>query len=478
MNVRPANGLAAVTLLVAALACSDRKTPVPGKACLLNSDCDNGLSCTYGKCHEACRADGDCPGVELCVFAPETAGSDDSNRPKVCIDDHCSMNSDCADPLICGRDLRCRQECAANRDCPSRNQLCVIGNAQGQRVCAEPPDIADNGQLAPADGGILPPPPGDGGSQDDAPVSDAPVPPGDALPPPSDGATAHDAQPDVPVPPPDAGADAGPAMVTEREPNDDKGSAAPYTLGTEVAGTLGAGDGSTDLTDYYEVVVPATDPSGGYFQASVSGVGSGAVAAEVYSAFDNGRLLLADGADPGQDTFFFWAGRPGQHYLVRLYEAGAVVPTFDYRFKVTYTRIDDPSEPNDTSDTPARLVLGTPITAYFFAGFDSANPPVPDQDWYTVTLPAGGTTVSISPVPHDVRMQFQVYDANFIQLSATGAVGANPGAGLSGGFTVVNPGPHLIAISAFSFVAGSVAARGVMLPDSFTRAYTLKVTQP
>jgi hypothetical protein len=233
-----------------------------------------------------------------------------------------------------------------------------------------------------------------------------------------------------------------------------------------------------DLNDYYEVVAPATDPSGGYFQASVTGVGSGGVAAQVYSAFDNGMLLLADGAPAGQSTFFFWAARPGEHYRVRLYLAGALVPTYAYTFKASYTRIDDPFEPNDNSDAPASLTLGTEISAYFFAGYNSSSPPVPDQDWYAVTLAAGATTLTIRSVPHDLRMQFQVYDDKFSQIAATGSPGNNGGAGLDGAFTIVKPGTYRIGISAFSFVAGSVASRGTTLPDSFSRAYTLKVTQP
>ena len=74
------------------------------------------------------------------------------------------MNSDCPDLLVCGRDLRCRQECAANKDCPRRNQLCVIGNDRGQKVCAEPIDIGDDGQLSRGDAGA--PPANDAGAQD------------------------------------------------------------------------------------------------------------------------------------------------------------------------------------------------------------------------------------------------------------------------------------------------------------------------
>ena len=131
-------------------------------------------------------------------------------------------------------------------------------------------------------------------------------------------------------------------MVAENEPNDDIGSPTPYVVGTVVAGTMGKADASMDVDDYYEVVAPAGDPSGGYFQASIAiQVGGGAVFAQVYSGFDNGPLLLADGAPAGQATFFYWAARPGERYLVRLYEGGGVVPTFKYSFKATYTRIAD-----------------------------------------------------------------------------------------------------------------------------------------
>jgi hypothetical protein len=505
MRARSANILVAATLLAVVVGCSNRKTPVPGKSCLLNSDCESPLTCNFGKCHEPCRENGDCPNGGLCVYARPATGSTDAQmsepataRLRVCVQESCAMNSDCPDLLVCGRDLRCRQECAANKDCPPRNQLCVIGNDQGQKVCAEPIDIGDDGQLSRGDAGV--PPANDAGAPDtkDATTSgaggsgghaevDANAPdgsPGDApaggKDAPSDTPAGNDAGTDAPLDLPalDAGADAGPTVVAEDEPNNDIGTPTPYVLGTVVAGTMGKADAGMDVDDYYEVVAPAGDPSGGYFQASITiQVGGGAVFAQVYSGFDNGQFLLADGAPAGQATFFYWAARPGERYLVRLYEGGGVVPTFKYSFKATYTRIADPYEPNDSSDAPVSLALGTPATAYFFAGYNMSSPPTPDQDWYQVTLAAGDTHVSITSVPHDLRMQYQVYDSHFVQVPATGFVGANAGADLDGGFTAA-PGVYRIGISAFSFVAGSVAGRGVTLPDSFTRPYMITVTQP
>jgi hypothetical protein len=48
-----------------------------------------------------------------------------------------------------------------------------------------------------------------------------------------------------------------------------------------------------------------------------------------------------------------------------------------------------------------------------------------------------------------------------------------------GRFTAPGPGKYRIEIQFFSFVAGSVAGSSpTMLPDSFTKPYTLTVTQP
>ena len=53
-------------LVLAADGCTDRKL-APGKDCLVNTDCDSPLSCSFGKCHVTCREARDCdPGLD-CV---------------------------------------------------------------------------------------------------------------------------------------------------------------------------------------------------------------------------------------------------------------------------------------------------------------------------------------------------------------------------------------------------------------------------
>ena len=137
MNLRSLSVfVAAAAALAAGIGCSDQRTTPPGKACIINSDCNNPLSCSFGKCHEACRANGDCPNGGRCVWngpAPEDGGvSTESIR--ICLLEHeCTLNSGCLDPLVCGRDLECRNECEADRDCPHMTDRCVTGGPNGEK---------------------------------------------------------------------------------------------------------------------------------------------------------------------------------------------------------------------------------------------------------------------------------------------------------------------------------------------------------
>lgn len=150
--------LAALLLAVAAAACSSAKPPVPGKSCTINSDCDSPLSCTYNKCHEACREDGDCALNYTCVYSTLSGTDAGGPRYKVCVYEPCVFDSICPKPLVCGRDLKCRNQCEADIDCPGAKQKCVIGGPHDQKVCAEPEAVeADGGVLMTLPGGGFPP---------------------------------------------------------------------------------------------------------------------------------------------------------------------------------------------------------------------------------------------------------------------------------------------------------------------------------
>ncbi len=114
--------------------------PAPGMGCSLNSQCAAGLVCTFGACHTACVANGDCPTGQLCVKtgAAGDAGATDASAINVCQlpqELTCVYNSDCKSPLVCARDEQCRNQCQANVDCVSP-QVCT-----DSKVCALPSQL-------------------------------------------------------------------------------------------------------------------------------------------------------------------------------------------------------------------------------------------------------------------------------------------------------------------------------------------------
>ena len=104
-----------------------------GSTCSLNSDCNNPLSCTFGKCHKTCTESRDCPNAnQRCLkVAPGP----------VCqlVDEgHCTYNSDCSSPLKCAVDSVCRVPCQGQSDCLPK-QTCT------SFVCADTFDLVDGG---------------------------------------------------------------------------------------------------------------------------------------------------------------------------------------------------------------------------------------------------------------------------------------------------------------------------------------------
>jgi hypothetical protein len=115
-----------------------------GQGCALNSDCDQGLVCTFQVCHQPCTTSKDCP-------------LDENGAPGRCVSEKptsfclletelsCTVHSDCAGDLVCGNDGRCRNACASERDCV-QGQACAAG------ACAEPAELDANGYLPLAPG--------------------------------------------------------------------------------------------------------------------------------------------------------------------------------------------------------------------------------------------------------------------------------------------------------------------------------------
>jgi len=125
-------------VLFVLLSCSGSDAPplaAIAEGCSINTDCTSPLVCAFRKCHSACMTTRDCPAPQRCMA---------SDRPfHVCQlpdETKCSYNSECPSGQLCGVDGRCRDQCAADRDCVAE-QVCTQG------TCAEPVELTRNGKL-------------------------------------------------------------------------------------------------------------------------------------------------------------------------------------------------------------------------------------------------------------------------------------------------------------------------------------------
>ncbi len=136
--------VAGVSLVCLLAGCDDDEPSalsLLGSGCLLNSDCDEGLSCVFERCHIECNTSADCPldteGERLrCVV-----GAKPEHVCQLEDETDCAYHSECPGLQICGPDGECRDQCKDDRDCVA-GQSCV---AQG--VCADAEEIDDDGEL-------------------------------------------------------------------------------------------------------------------------------------------------------------------------------------------------------------------------------------------------------------------------------------------------------------------------------------------
>ena len=112
-----------------------------GGTCILNSDCNQGLVCTWGFCHVSCHTSADCQPGQSCIMA--SAQSTVCESPTRCI-----YNSECPTGLICAVDQQCRKQCQTKADCTS-GQTCTT-----TQTCAELSQVDSNRNLFLPDGGV------------------------------------------------------------------------------------------------------------------------------------------------------------------------------------------------------------------------------------------------------------------------------------------------------------------------------------
>jgi hypothetical protein len=443
-------------LVLAVDGCTDRKA-APGKACLVNTDCDSPLSCSFGKCHQTCREARDCDPGQDCVRGA------DGNVCLLVAESKCGLNSDCVVGLYCAQDNKCRSQCEKAVDCATQTQQCVLPD----KVCAEPRDIGGDGMLKPDSGGAA----GTGGGSG---TSGAGGTAGSA------GTTGRGGSGTS-----GAGGSAGSAGTTgsggggqtivlpcngvEPTVNDTHAQATPLAINDTVQGCVEA---AADH-DFYQLTVPA-DAAGGILKIAITEVGAFRADATLYSSSDFAELKSSTGGTDAQSVFFYVATTPGASYQVEMaaWSPASSLPASRYTVRATYTALPDPYEPNDTRFDAKKITVGTPAEGYLFAGYASAQVASFD-DYYKVTLAAGSATVNLDIVPANVEAQLWLYDPNGVQLKTAST--STPG----GGLTVTNAvtaGDHYVRVGLWTGVNTQVG-NTTAVPDNFTRPYRFTVTQ-
>src|SRR5450432_296686 len=120
---------------------SDAPAPVPGSACTLNSDCNNPLSCAFGKCHQSCKESRDCPQPARCVKL------DLGTVCQLPTEIVCGGNVTCESGQVCGSNNGCVATCTVTNDCVVGQSCAVDAKGSNKMICAEAKEVGADGTV-------------------------------------------------------------------------------------------------------------------------------------------------------------------------------------------------------------------------------------------------------------------------------------------------------------------------------------------
>jgi hypothetical protein len=276
-----------------------------------------------------------------------------------------------------------------------------------------------------------------------------------------------------------AGGGANPCGITEMEPNNTRDNPTAYTAGAAVVACIGS---DTDV-DFYELTAPMADVAGGYYQAGLTDVGAdGMLDVKVYTASDNSAVVENTYTiDKGGSLFFYWAAAPGQKYRIAVSNFVAAGKPFKYTLKATYNKVNDTFEPNDTPETAKPLTLATPVMGYLYTGFKAKDIDAKEyEDWFSFTLAAGMVSIKLENVPTNIAGQVKLRDptGSEVFLMPAGYNTTMGGSVIATGM-IMAAGAHKLVVNPCVMQGdeGGKAMNATMIPDNFTRAYKLTVSQ-
>jgi hypothetical protein len=268
------------------------------------------------------------------------------------------------------------------------------------------------------------------------------------------------------------GGGSGPCGLPVETANDDRDHATAYTLGDATTGCIAT---ATDQ-DWLSFSAPS-GAAGGYFTVKVDNVGTGAIDVTGYATTDNGQVFEYYADNQGESVHLFFPAIGGAKYLVELKDFSGFPAEYKYTFTASYTAVNDTNEPNDTRATAKPMTVGaTGVSGFLFSGFKmGASPLATDyDDYFSVTLAAGDTTVSLAPAPSNLCGQVFLLDSTGAEVASKFC--DNPGQSLNFVAPGVTAGSYFVRATVF-LIPDSITAKGDVPPNNYVSAYTLTVTQ-
>src|SRR5580704_7820148 len=368
MKLVAARLLGVLGLMFGLAACGGSGAKPTTPQCVLNSDCAKlsppGLVCALGYCVQACKASSDCPNSERCVLLNSSLGGDASvsvadagaavegtacQAPETL---GCQYTSQCKQPLVCGDDHQCRDQCETDVDCPTQQKCTSVTH-----LCADPSIdkdydpaindfvISDGGAGAGGQGGK-------GGAGGAAGAAGGAAGKGAAGRGGSTGVAGNggvtggggqavDAGP-PPTGDPCVPGDGG--FAPETTANDDPNHPSALPVNTAYPGCLQT---AADL-DYYLVTIPSTSVQGGWLTVTASDVATGIRLVNVIStAVDNTQLVYQTAANYGASASVFVAGKNGTQFLVLIESLNQSSGSGPYTLTAAYLDNPEAGEPNN-----------------------------------------------------------------------------------------------------------------------------------
>ncbi len=269
---------------------------------------------------------------------------------------------------------------------------------------------------------------------------------------------------------------ATPAGCSFGEPNNTRETATPVALNRIYAGNCV--DGPGDPMDFYEFTAPAADVAGGYVQVQVRNVGGQSAEYEAWAASDNEKVQDHYSTTDGANLDGWFTVAPGGKYRVAVHMFAGTSPEFTYDVQFKYTALNDAFEPNNSRATAKPLTLGTAIMASAAVPALGGLAPTDAEkdDWYSVTLAAGTTTVLVSNVPSDTTCDVTAFDPSgaMVDEKYSTTDGANCKLDL---VDLTMAGTYTFNMQRFAG-APPREGDGATVPAFVSGQYTLLVTQP